>query len=212
MKTMLITGGTRGIGKAVCYHFKNDYKVVTVARSKADINSDLSDIEQCKKLTTTITPDVFINNAGIISNDTKTMFDLNAHAACFLMNEYYNKMEEGGHIINISSDMSESSGYPDMYERKKWYALSKNNLNHMAEMLNNTHKRNIKITTLFLERVNTDMSTFEMTKAEWDKSNKDVYSKTPILPIEISEQIEFILNIPPHYNITEMKMYNQFKV
>jgi 3-oxoacyl-[acyl-carrier protein] reductase len=88
MKTLLISGGSKGIGKSIIQKFlKNKFRVISFSRSPINPYSsshehliiDISKKEDCQKLAkyiikNNINIDVLINNAGIIDDSlTKNM-------------------------------------------------------------------------------------------------------------------------------------------
>ena len=67
---MLITGASKGIGKACSKYFKNKYEVVTVSRTDSTICGDLTDITFRNKIIAEINPIVFSHfNEKLFSSD-----------------------------------------------------------------------------------------------------------------------------------------------
>ena len=132
MKTAVITGSSRGIGKAIAEEFaKNGYYVILNASKSADelneayeeflskgysceaVLADVSDYEECKKLFIKA-PDVLVNNAGIshiglftdmTPESWKHLIDVNLMSAFNCSHIALKTMIKNhcGNIINISS-------------------------------------------------------------------------------------------------------------
>ena len=78
MKKILITGASRGLGKAFVEELKNDYEIISTARSgDVTIHGDLSDNKFVQMLIDEVDADIIINNAGLISNDLKETYKIN---------------------------------------------------------------------------------------------------------------------------------------
>ena len=133
MKNVLITGGSRGIGKACAYAFSKEGYRVFLNYNKSEeeaekikndigaipIKADISDVEQIKKMYDFIHKnygkiDVLVNNAGIsqvkmftdiTEKDWENMFNINVKGMFFVTKEFVKDMisAKEGKIINISS-------------------------------------------------------------------------------------------------------------
>lgn len=133
MKNVLITGGSRGIGKACVYEFiKAGYRVflnynssqteaeeISVQTGAVIIKADISKSDEVKKMADYIHEnygkiDVIINNAGIAQqklftditeNDWDRMFNVNIKGMFLVTKEFVGDMisKKDGKIINISS-------------------------------------------------------------------------------------------------------------
>ena len=133
MKNVLITGGSRGIGKACVYEFSNNgYRVFLNYNKSSDeaekiknetgaviVKADVSDSKQVNDMAEFIHTnygkiDVIVNNAGIsqqkmftdiTENDWDRMFDLNMKSMYLVTKAFVDDMiyKQSGKIINISS-------------------------------------------------------------------------------------------------------------
>lgn len=133
MKNALITGGSRGIGKACVYEFaENGYRVfLNYNNSKKEaekisgetgaviIKADVSKYDEVKQMADYIHTnygkiDVIVNNAGISQiklftdiseNDWNRMFDVNIKGMYLVTHSFIDDMisNKNGRIINISS-------------------------------------------------------------------------------------------------------------
>ena len=159
MKTTVITGSSRGIGKAVAEEFaKNGYHVVINASKSADeleetrkefvnkgyscsaVLADVSDYGQCQRLFET-EPDVLINNAGIshiglftdmTPAEWKRLIDINLLSAFNCSHIALKSMirNHRGQIINISSIWGERGASCEVV-----YSASKGGINSFTKAL-----------------------------------------------------------------------------
>lgn len=159
MKTAVITGSSRGIGKAIAEEFaKNGYYVILNASKSADelneayeeflskgysceaVLADVSDYEECKKLFIKA-PDVLVNNAGIshiglftdmTPESFKHLIDVNLMSAFNCSHIALKTMIRNhcGNIINISSIWGERGASCEVV-----YSASKGGINSFTKAL-----------------------------------------------------------------------------
>ena len=133
MKNVLITGGSRGIGKALVYEFsKKGYRVflnynssqteaeeISADTGAVIVKADISKSDEVKKMADYIHDNygriyVLINNAGIAEqklftdiseNDWDRMFDINIKGMFLVTKAFVSDMiyKKSGKIINVSS-------------------------------------------------------------------------------------------------------------
>lgn len=159
MKTAVITGSSRGIGKAIAEEFaKNGYHVILNASKSVDelneaydeflskgysceaVLADVSEYEECKKLFIKA-PDVLVNNAGIshiglftdmTPESFKHLIDVNLMSAFNCSHIALKTMIRNhcGNIINISSIWGERGASCEVV-----YSASKGGINSFTKAL-----------------------------------------------------------------------------
>lgn len=159
MKTAVITGSSRGIGKAIAEEFaKNGYHVILNASKSVDelneayeeflskgysceaVLADVSEYEECKKLFIKA-PDVLVNNAGIshiglftdmTPESWKHLIDVNLMSAFNCSHIALKTMIKNhcGNIINISSIWGERGASCEVV-----YSASKGGINSFTKAL-----------------------------------------------------------------------------
>lgn len=156
-KTILITGGSRGIGKATAKKFlENNYKIITTSTSgKLDYSHedltvykyDQGDTQSVKKLAEDLNKvgfkiDVLINNAAIMLDwqldqvDTKVLdktLAVNLQGLIDLTQDLLGIMNQDGLIINVSSALGALT--EEMGTTAPAYSISKAALNMYTRKL-----------------------------------------------------------------------------
>lgn len=205
-KTMLITGGARGVGAACAKAFNNEYRIVTVGRSgKVTELGDLNDRQFCDHLIERYTPSVFINNAAVIDTDFWTTASTNFTAAGYLAIGFYNKMRDG-HIINVSSVAGRQlKGHLSM--PRVAYHASKAAMNALSELLAWNEGSRVKVTNLCPGWINTGMGTGKSAIA-LDQPAYDRGINLPMRPSDIADAVRWVISQPKHLHMSNLEIKN----
>jgi NAD(P)-dependent dehydrogenase (short-subunit alcohol dehydrogenase family) len=179
MKTVLITGISRGIGKALAKRFlaNVDFVIGTSTRGSVDYENenltvfplDLSKpetIKECVKKINSLNKkiDILINNSGIWSGEDgpkvhieplRKLLEVNLIGTIDFTQQILSSVKEDGHIVNISSrkgsmELTTSSDYPG-------YNISKAAENMFTRVLAAQLKGKIIVSSVHPGWVKTDM-------------------------------------------------------
>lgn len=172
MKTIIITGASNGIGRAIAQELEKDYRIINIDIDENYMENvefykcDLSMKEDLLKTIEKIKANVdlvyaLINNAALFSHksleeqnidDWEKILSINLTAPYILSKEFSAFLKESkGHIINISSTrtlMSESG--------TEAYSASKGGISSLTHALSISLSPFVKVNSIFPGWINTD--------------------------------------------------------
>jgi 3-oxoacyl-[acyl-carrier protein] reductase len=199
MRKILITGGSRGIGKAIADRFeKGGYQVCAPTRQEMD----LADVESIKWFVEKHRDeyfDVIVNNAGInevnliediTDSELCSMMQINLIAPIMILRAFVGKMKEQhyGKIVNIGSIWAVVSK-----DGRCVYSATKNGIHGVTNTLAvELAPYNILVNTLCPGFTLTDLTLKNNSNAQINEISKDIPMGRMAEPEEIAEVVFFL--------------------
>lgn len=197
-KTVLLTGGSRGIGKAIYDELSNDYNVLSPTRQELDV-SDINSINDYFYDDMKI--DILINNAGIniikdiesiLNEDIEKINMINLVAPLKLIQNCVKNMKKNryGKIINISSIWGIRSK-----ENRTLYSGTKFGIIGQTKALaRELGEYNILINAVCPGFTATDLTMQSLSKDELVSIENDIPLKRLATTAEIAKSVKFLVS------------------
>ena len=197
-KTVLLTGGNRGIGQAIFEEIKNDFNVIIPTREELDLSS-LESIN--KYFGGEIKIDILINNAGIniikeidsiLDKDIEEVNNINLVAPLKLIQKCVTNMKKNkyGKIINISSIWGIRSK-----EKRTLYSGTKFGIiGHTKALSRELGEYNILINAICPGFTATDLTMESLNTEELKKIQEEIPLGRLAEPREIAKSVKFLIS------------------
>lgn len=199
MKTLFITGGSRGIGAQTVKRFKKEgYTVIAPSRSEMDLLNPAS-IESYMKNNRSLKVDCIVNNAGInplgsigeiTDRDLYDAVNVNLIAPVLIVRGLVGSMIKRGYgrIVNIGSIWGVVSK-----EKRAVYSMTKNGIHGLTNTLAvELGAHNILVNTVCPGYTNTELTKKNVPPAQARKIAKDIPLGRFAEPREIASLIYFL--------------------
>lgn len=225
MKTCIITGASRGIGKAIAlrlaasgshlYLLGRDQKALESIRRQIEkrgargtiLMCDLAQTDSLKKLCEKIDApriDLLVNNAGmavvkpfeqLTLDDWNRTFAVNVTAPFFLLKQMSSKLSNGASVVNIISTAART-GFPEWSS----YCMSKFALDGFARSVREELRpRNIRVINIYPAAIDTDI--WNNIPGEWPRDKM-------MSPDEVAAAVEFALARPASVMVEDITIGN----
>ena len=197
-KKILLTGGSRGIGKAIYDELKNDYEISIPTKDELDLSS-LDSINHYFKSNPKF--DILINNAGIniikdiesiLDEDIENINQINLIAPLKLIQNCikYMKRKSGGKIVNISSIWGVQSK-----EKRTLYSGTKFGIIGQTKALaRELGEYNILINAICPGFTATQLTIDSLSTKEIEDITKQIPLRRLATPSEIAKSVKFLIS------------------
>ena len=197
-KRVLLTGGSRGIGKAIYEELKEEFDVVRPSSSELDLSS-LDSIDNYFKSNNNF--DILINNAGInIIKDIESILDediikinqVNLIAPLKLIQNVTKNMKKNkfGKVVNISSIWGVKSK-----EKRTLYSGTKFGIIGQTKALaRELGEYNILLNAVCPGFTATDLTMNSLNKVELTSIQEQIPLKRLATPTEIAKSVKFLIS------------------
>lgn len=227
MKTIVITGGSDGLGKAIAKKLSNDNRIIILSDNEDRLITvsnelkcaykvcDVADYNQVENTIKSILQeynsiDVLINDAGVwLAGDlTETNYesinkciDINTKGPIYTTKAVLPSMydNKSGLIINVCSQASfDNDDFSTVYNASKWALRGFNRSIQKA-----VSKRGVKVTGFYPGFMQTDL---------FKKAGNDYDTSTGLEVEKVARAVEFIVNcdddvIIPEFGIKDIENY-----
>ena len=199
-KTVLLTGASRGIGKAIAERLRIEYDILAPSRRELDLSNDTS-IREFSVNIRKRNVDILINNAGInypqwidetTEENIQETFQVNLIAPIKLVRAVVPNMKirRWGRIVNVSS----AFGIVARGKQVLYTATKHGIIGATKSLALELAKDNILVNAICPGFANTDLVVSKNTQEKIAKLLEDVPLKRLIEPNEIAELIAFLVS------------------
>lgn len=197
-KRVLLTGGSRGIGRAIYEELQDTYEVIMPKREELDL-SDISSID--RYFSDNKEFDILINNAGIniikeieniLDEDIQTINTINLVAPLKLMQHCVKGMKKNrfGKIVNVSSIWGVKSK-----EKRTLYSGTKFGIIGQTKALSRElGEYNILINAICPGFTATELTMQSLSSSELEAIVQQIPLKRMADPKEIAKSIKFLVS------------------